>query len=79
MTTNTTLRLGQAVTYIDSSGYQKAAFVLGTRDSIQPGHEVEQPDEGHAHLAIFSPSGRRYTRHNVPEAQTSDSTQAFTV
>lgn len=77
MTTNTTLRLGQAVTYTDTRGRQKAAFVIGTNDSVEPGHDLPVPEEGHAHLAIFSPSGQVYTRHNVPEAE--DAFQAFTV
>jgi hypothetical protein len=79
MTNNTTLRLGQPVTYTDSRGYQKAAFVVGTSDSVQPGHDLPVPDEGHAHLAIFSPTGAVYARHNIPEAVDAFSTQAYTV
>lgn len=76
--TTTQTRLGQSVTYFDSNGRQKAALVIGTTESTQNG-SVESPEEGHAHLTIFNPSGNRYTRMDVREASEDEEspTQAF--
>lgn len=60
------IRLNKPVVYTDGNGYKKAAMIIGTRDSIQPGTEVERPKKGFAHLKITSPTGKEYVRPNIP-------------
>lgn len=70
-------KLNKRVTYTDRNGFQKAALVVGTRDSIQKGTDLERPDKGCAHLKVFSPAGGGdYYRPNVPEG---DGPGTFTV
>lgn len=70
-------KLNKRVIYTDGNGFQKSALVVGTRDSIQPGTDLERPDKGSAHLKVFSPAGGAdYYRPNVPEG---DGPRTFTV
>ncbi len=61
--------LGKAVIYTDGNGYQKAALVIGTPDSVQDGTEIERPGDGSVLLKVFSPSGQDYIRNNVTEGE----------
>jgi hypothetical protein len=65
---NTNL-LGKRVIYTSTDGYQKAAKIIGTAESIQEGTGVPVPGEGEAHLLVFSPTGKTYTRTNVTEGE----------
>lgn len=58
--------LTKRVEYRDSSGFKKAAVVIGTEDSVQPGTDVEVPKPGTAHLKVFSLKGADYVRLHVP-------------
>lgn len=62
------IRLNKPVTYTDGNGFQKAAVIVGTRDSVKEGTDVARPEKGHAHLRVLSPAGknRDYDRQNVP-------------
>lgn len=60
------IRLGKGVAYTDGNGFVKAAIIIGTRDSIQDGTDVQRPGKGHAHLEVTSPAGKKYVRTNVP-------------
>lgn len=60
--------LSRNVVYRDASGFEKAATVIGTYESIQPGTGVTRPEQGRANLLIFKAgSGETYTRTNVAE------------
>ena len=65
----TAIALGTPVEYRDSNGRRKAALIVGTAESIDEGSSIEVPDEGHAHLAVFSPTGSRYMSLNIPEGE----------
>lgn len=60
-------KLGQGVVYTDANGYEKAARITGTRDSVKAGTEVTRPDAGHANLRVYSPAGKDgdYDRANI--------------
>lgn len=55
----------RAVTYRDGAGFEKAAFIIGTRESVKEGTNVPRPAEGHAHLYIVPATGKPYVRQNV--------------
>lgn len=48
-----TIRPGVCGTYVNDVGRQKAAMVLATKDSIEPGGEVMELQEGYVHLIVF--------------------------
>lgn len=63
-----TLRLGKTVEYRDSSGFAKAALVIGTRETVQDGTDVKRPAEGNANLRVYrAGGGEPYTRFDVKE------------
>lgn len=62
-------KLGTAVEYRDGNGRRKAAFVVGTPETIDPGTDVEAPESGAVHLVVFSPTGARYMSYNIPEGE----------
>lgn len=70
-TTKNDGKLGQMVTYVSTKGYEKAAMVVGTPESILPGHDYPVPAEGQRHLLVFALSGIS-PRLNVPESGTVD-------
>lgn len=62
--------LARRVLYTDGQGYQKAALVLGTHESVQAGTAVTQPAEGNVNLRVFSPTGdpsKDYFRTNIAQ------------
>ncbi len=60
--------LSKGVIYRDASGFEKAATVIGTHESIQAGTDVTRPAEGRANLLIFKAgSGETYVRTNIAE------------
>lgn len=63
------IKLGQRVVYTDGNGFEKAAVVIGTRDSVQKGTEITRPEKGSAILEITSPNGKKYVRGNVPSGE----------
>ncbi len=63
-----TLKLARRATYRDASGFQKAAIVIGTHDSVSEGTDVTRPEEGNANLLIFKAgNGETYVRTNVQQ------------
>ena len=68
------IKLGTMVEYRDSNGYAKLGVVTGTRKTVQKGTGIARPDKGSAHLVVFSPSGKTYTRNNIAEG---DGPQSF--
>lgn len=72
-------KLGDMVTYVSTKGYEKAAMVVGTPESILPGHKYPTLAEGERHLTIFTLDGIS-TRLNVPDNITpEDATEGKTV
>lgn len=70
MATKKTIKLGQTVTYVSTKGYEKAALVVGTPESVQQGHSgVPQLAEGNLHLLVLSPTGHTYSRQSVPNKE----------
>lgn len=49
--------LGQNVTYVSTKGYEKAALVVGTPESILDGHNYPTLAEGERHLLVFTLGG----------------------
>lgn len=49
--------LGQNVTYVSTKGYEKAAIVVGTPESILDGHNYPTLEEGERHLLVFTLNG----------------------
>lgn len=62
------LNLAQDVRYIDTKGHTKVAKVVGTPDSVVEGTDLPTLNEGHYTVIIFSPSGRVYGKHSVPDS-----------
>jgi hypothetical protein len=61
--------IGDTVEYRDKDLRVKAAIVTATPETIAGVDEktgLAAPEEGHAHLTIFSFTGCVYSRHNVP-------------
>lgn len=61
--------LGAGVEYRDTDGRIKAAIVTATPASIDGRDEqsgVKAPEAGHAHLHVFSFTGRDYDKRDVP-------------
>jgi len=65
------------VTYTDSKGHAKPALVTATPESITEGTSLPGLNEGQAHLIVFSPSGRTYTKFNVPSAESVQDNEDF--
>ncbi len=61
------IKLGARVRYVDGDGFEKLAFVTGTRDTIRKDGSVARPDKGAAHLLVVSPTGKQYARENIPQ------------
>lgn len=70
------IRVGQPVTYV-SKGREKAALVLATASSIEPGGPLAVPEEGSAHLVVFAPTGSVYYRGSVPMGSKGDEGPVF--
>lgn len=63
------VKLGPVV-YTDGNGFEKLAFVIGTRKTTQKGTDVTRPEKGHANLLVFSPKdpqAKNYVRWNVAQ------------
>lgn len=56
-TTAKTAELGETVTYVSTKGFEKAAIVVGTPDSILPGHSYPELEGGERHLLILTLGG----------------------
>lgn len=70
--------LGQMVTYVSSQGLQKAAMVIGTPESVQEGHSLPVPEDGQAHLLVFTVKGSS-ARLSVPSKALAETIEDFTV
>lgn len=70
--------LGQSVTYVSSTGLQKAAIVIGTPESVEPGHSIPVPESGQVHLLVFSFRGVS-PRLSVPSKALAETIEDFTV
>lgn len=64
------IKLGQAVTYVSTKGYEKLAFVTATPETVQPGHALPELPEGFAHLVVLAPNGSVSPRYSVPSEAT---------
>ncbi len=60
------IKLGKRVKYTDGDGYEKLAFVTGTRDSVRKDGTAVRPDKNAANLLVVSPTGKQYHRENIP-------------
>ncbi len=61
-----TPKLGQRGTYTGRDGFQRAALVIGTHESVQDGTGVTRPAEGNVNVLVYRPKdGSTYTRTNV--------------
>lgn len=69
MATATKIKLGQAVTYIDSKGHEKAAIVIGTPESVVEGTSLSPLEDGQLNLFVIAPHRGPYNRLNVPSAE----------
>lgn len=65
--TNTTKTgaLSESVIYVSTNGFEKAALVIGTPESVKPGHSTPTLEGGARHLSIFTLKGAS-TRQSVP-------------
>jgi hypothetical protein len=70
MPTPRILKLGSQVTYTDTKGNDKLAFIIGTSESVTEGTSLPVPNEGQFHISVWSPSGRIYPKASVPLAST---------
>ena len=62
------LKLARRATYRDASGFETAAIVIGTNESVKDGTDVQRPEPGNANLLIFKPkTGETYVRFNVKQ------------
>lgn len=77
MSAATAVALGDTVNYISSTGDRKAAFVVGTPDSIREGTQVPALEAGQLHLLVFSPVGSAYGRFSVPSGESVKDNQDF--
>ncbi len=60
------IKLGKLVQYTSKDGFTKAGIVVGTRKSVTEGTNVARPEKNQAHILVLSPTGKQYTRTNVP-------------
>ncbi len=60
------LQLGTPVTYRDSDGFEKLAFVTGTRKTVSKDGSATRPDKGAGSLFVVSLTGSTYHRANIP-------------
>lgn len=76
-TTIPTVTLGQAVTYVGTKGLPKAAFVVGTQETVEEGHSLPTLNEGQLHIVVWEFSKGHFTpRTSVPfEGQIADNTE----
>jgi hypothetical protein len=61
--------LGRSGVYVSASGLEKAATVVNTVESTEPGHSIEVPNPGYVHLLVFTLKGVS-TRLNIPLEET---------
>lgn len=78
-----TIRPGTSGTYVASNGYQKAAIVVATHDSVEPDTDMIRPPEGHVHLVIYAvsadPMHPWITRPDVPLREVAESIPDYTI
>lgn len=78
-----TIRPGTIGTYVSSGGYEKAAIVVATHDSVEPGTIMIQPALGYVHLVIYSvmadPMHPWITRPDVPLREVAETIPDFTI
>jgi len=69
--------LGQPVQYVGTKGLAKAAFVVGTPDTVEEGHSLPTLSEGQLHIVVWEFSKGHFTpRLNVPfEGQVADNAE----
>lgn len=59
------ITVSRPVIYTDGDGFEKAALITGTHESVKPGTGAVRPDEGAANIRVFSPTGKDYPRENI--------------
>lgn len=78
-----TIKPGTTGTYTASNGYQKAAMVVATHESVEPDTAMIQPPEGHVHVAIFAftadPAHPWVVRPDVPLRATAEAIPDYTI
>ncbi len=68
---NKKITLGQPVTYIGSKGLPKLALVVGTPETVEPGHSLPTLEEGQLHLVVWEFSeGHFVPKMNVRSFET---------
>lgn len=63
------IKLGTAVTYFSTEGFEKLAFVIATPETIKPEMGVPELQEGFLHLTVLSPNGHVSPRFSVPSEE----------
>lgn len=74
--------VGITGTYTSTEGYQKAAIVVATPESVEPGTSLPQPPEGHVHIAIIGfndPMHPWLFRPDVPLRATAESIPDYSI
>lgn len=60
------VKINQFGTYVNAKGLQKSAVVIGTTDTLVEGTSIPAlADANHAHILVFSLSGKVAPRYNV--------------
>lgn len=77
------VRPGTTGTYVSSNGYEKAAMVVATHDSVDPDGVVMRPSEGHVHIVIYAftadPMHPWVARPDVPLRETAEAIPDYTI
>lgn len=71
------VKLGQAVEYVSTTGKTKMALVTGTPETIVEGTRVPTLTEGQVHLAVYSIATGWSSRLNVPSAESVSDNDGF--
>lgn len=73
-----TVGLMQPVVYISGKGKAKAALVIGTKDTVQPGTSLGYTlDAGEVTIQVFSPSGLQETKKKVAYSDDPEATRVW--
>lgn len=60
------VKIGENVIYVSTKGYQKAAFVLNTQETVVEGKSLPELAENQLHLAVLSVMSGMTPRFSVP-------------
>lgn len=78
MATTSKVKVGQNVIYVSTKGYEKAAIVVNTPETVVAGKAIPELNGGQLHLLVFSLTNGISPRLSVPSLADIEGNSDFT-